>query len=324
MKCLVTGHSGFIGSHLIDLLLSQGHEVYGISGTNRNENKKCRNFYLDLKDTERSGKIIESIAPEVVYALAANAAEGKSLFSPIEITNNNINVFFNTLVPSIRSKKLKRFVFTSSVAVYGSIKIPFKESDRPIPQDIYGICKLTNEDSLKIMSKVHGFEFVIVRPHNVFGPRQNMIDPYRNVVTLFMNHILRKEPYSIYGNGEMRRCFSYVKDVVDVICRCGFENVAGMTFNVGSDKDWSINQLSEAIQKICKKSVSPIYLPDRAQEVHAAILNHSLIKQMFGYKDTPFEEALEETWNWAKQQGPQEYTYTKLEIPSDLVPKNWK
>jgi len=324
MKCLVTGHSGFIGSHLVDILLSKGHDVYGISETNRNENTKCHNFYQDLKDTELAKNVIESIAPEIVYALAADAAEGKSLFSPIGITNNNINVFFNTLVPSIHAKKLKRFVFTSSVAVYGSITIPFKESDTPIPQDIYGISKLTNENSLKVMSRVHGFEFVIVRPHNVFGPRQNMRDPYRNVVTLFMNHILKNEPYSIYGNGQMRRCFSYVKDVVDIIYRCGFENVSGMTFNVGSDKNWSINELSETIQKICKKSVSPIYLADRVQEVHTAVSDHSLIKQIFGYKDTPFEEALEETWNWVKQQGPQEYTYTNLELPSDLTPKNWK
>lgn len=324
MKCLVTGHSGFIGSHLVDLLLSKGHEVYGISGTNRNENTKCHNFYLDLKDTEKSKRIIESISPEIVYGLAADAAEGKSLFSPIEITNNNINVFFNTLVPSIRAKKIKRFVFTSSVAVYGSITITFKESDTPIPQDIYGISKLTNENSLKVMSQVHGFEFVIVRPHNVFGPRQNMKDPYRNVVTLFMNHILRNKPYSIYGNGEMRRCFSYVKDVVYIIYRCGFEQVAGMTFNVGSDMDWSINELSEAIQKICKRSILPAYLPDRVQEINTAVPDHTLIKQVFGYKDTPFQKALEETWNWVKQQGPQEYTYTKLELPSGLTPKNWK
>lgn len=324
MKILVTGQSGLIGSHLVDKLLSQGHEVYGISRTNRNENSKCKNYCLDLRNTDKAKRIIESIAPEIVFALAANAAEGKSLFSPIDITTNNIDVFFNTLVPSIRAGKLKRFIYTSSVAVYGSIEIPFKESDTPIPQDIYGISKLTNENSLKIMSKVYGFEFVITRPHNVFGPRQNMNDPYRNVVTLFMNHILKNEPYSIYGDGEMRRCFSYVKDVVDIICQCGFKDVAGMTFNIGSDLDWSINQLSEVVQKISGHPVSPVYLPDRVQEVHTAISDHNLIKKMFGYKDTPFEEALKETWEWAKKQGPQEYTYTKLELPSTLVPKNWK
>lgn len=324
MKILVTGQSGLIGSHLVDILLSRGHEVYGISRTNRNENSKCKNYCLDLRNTSKAKKVIESIAPEIVFAFAANAAEGKSFFSPIDTTTNNINVSFNTLVPSIRAGKLKRFIFASSVAVYGSIKTPFKESDIPVPQDIYGVSKLTIENSLKIMSQVHGFEYVIVRPHNVFGSRQNMNDPYRNVVLLFMNHILRGEPYFIYGDGEMRRCFSYVKDVVDIIYRSGFEKVAGMTFNVGTDLDWSLNQLSNAIQKICGHTVSPIYLPDRAQEVHTAIPDHNLIKKIFGYKDTPLEKALEETWKWAKEQGPQEYKYTELELPNKLVPKNWK
>ena len=324
MKILVTGQSGLLGSHLVDVLLTHGHEVYGISRTNRNENSKCHNYCLDLRDTDNARKILESIAPEIVFALAANAAEGKSFFSPIDITTNNINVFFNTLVPSIRAGKLKRFIFTSSVAVYGVIKVPFKESDLPKPQDIYGISKLTNEASLKIMSQVHGFEFVIVRPHNVFGPRQNMSDPYRNVVTLFMNHILRNEPYSIYGDGEMRRCFSYVKDVIEAIYHCGFENVAGTTFNIGSDLDWTINQLSNIIQKISGYSVSPIYLPDRAQEVHTAISDHALIKKMVGYKDTPLEKALKETWDWAKEQGPQKYNYTELELTNNLVPQNWR
>lgn len=324
MKILVTGQSGLIGSHLVDMLLSYGYEVYGISGTNRNENPKCKNYCLDLKDTAKAKKIIESIAPEIVFALAANAAEGKSFFSPIDTTTNNIDVFFNTLVPSIRAGKLKRLIFTSSVAVYGSIKTPFKESDIPIPQDIYGVSKLTIENSLKIMSQVHGFEYVIIRPHNVFGPRQNMNNPYMNVVTLFMNHILRGESYSIYGDGEMRRCFSYVKNVVDIIYRSGFEKVAGMTFNVGSDLDWSLNQLSDVIQKISGSTVSPIYLPDRVQEVHAAIPDHTLIKKIFGYKATPLEKALKETWDWAQRQGAQEYTYTELELPNNRVPKNWK
>lgn len=208
--------------------------------------------------------------------------------------------------------------------MYGSIATPFKESDTPIPQDVYGISKLAIENSLKVMSSVHGFEFVIVRPHNVFGPRQNMKDPYRNVVTLFMNHILRNEPYFIYGNGNMRRNFSYVKDVIDIVCRCGYENVAGMTFNVGSDKNWSINELSEVIQKICDHPVLPVHLSDRAQEVHTAICDHTLTKQVFGYKEMSLKKALEETWNWVKKQGPQEYIYTKLEIPSKLIPENWK
>lgn len=324
MKCLVTGQSGLIGSHLVDMLLENGHKVYGISRTDRNNNPGSHNFCLDLRDSTKASEVIESIAPEVVFALAANAAEGKSFFSPIEISTSCIDTFFSTLVPSVRTGKLKRLVFTSSIAVYGSIPTPFKESDSPIPQDIYGISKLTVEKSLRIMSQVHGFEFVIVRPHNVFGPRQNMSDPYRNVVTLFMNQILKNEPYVIFGDGEMRRCFSYVEDVVRIIHRCGFENVAGMTLNVGSNLSWSINQLSTAVQKITGFETKPTYLPERVNEVQQAIADHSLTEKVFGYKETPLKIALQETWEWARNQGPQEYRFTELELPNPNVPENWK
>jgi len=324
MRVLVTGNSGLLGSHLVDRLLEEGHQVFGMSKTIRNLNTKIVNAKVDLRDIDKTARIIAKIEPEIVFHLAANAAEGKSMFSPIDITTNGINTFYNVLVPSIRAGKLKRFVFTSSIAVYGSIHVPFREADLPLPQDLYGINKLSVEQALRVMSKVHGFEYTVVRPHNVTGPRQNMSDPYRNVVTLFMNELLKGNAYSIYGNGEMRRCFSYVKDVVDIIYRCGFENVSGMTFNVGSDKDYSINELSDMIQEVSGIRIKPNYLPDRVQEVHTAIADHTLVKKVFGYIDTPLRQAIEETWASCKAQGPQEYTYTDLEIPSNLAPSNWK
>jgi UDP-glucose 4-epimerase len=323
MRILVTGDSGLMGSHLVDLLVKD-HEVIGISSSTRNDNSLLRREILDLRDRNKSSAVIEDFAPEIIFHLAANAAEGKSMFSPIDITTNGINTFYNVLVPAIKAGSLKRFVFTSSIAVYGSIHVPFRESDLPLPQDLYGINKLAVEQALRVMSRVHDFEYVVVRPHNVTGPRQNMSDPYRNVVTLFMNHLLKNKPYSIYGNGEMRRCFSYVKDVVDIIYRCGFEDVAGMTFNVGSDTDYSINELSHIIQQVANIHLAPIYLPDRVQEVHTAIADHTLVKKVFGYKDTPLRQVIEETWAWCKEQGSQEYSYTDLEIPSKKAPQNWR
>lgn len=323
MKVLVTGDSGLIGSHLIDKLVDEGHEVEGISSTTRNLRANHR-YVVDLKDREATAKIIEEIQPEVVFHLAANAAEGKSMFSPIDITTNGYNTFLNVLVPSIRAKRLKRFVFTSSIAVYGAIHAPFREADLPLPQDLYGINKLAVENALRIMSRVHDFEYVIVRPHNVTGPRQNMSDPYRNVVTLFMNQLLKGQPYSIYGDGEMKRCFSYVKDIIEILYRCGVENVAGMTFNVGSDTAYSINQLSEMIQEVSGIKLTPKYLPDRVQEVHTAIADHTLVRKVFGYKDTPLRQAIEETWEWCKAQGPQEYKFTELELDNTKVPQNWR
>lgn len=323
MNILVTGDSGLIGSHLVDQLV-KSHTVQGLSRSTRNPNPECKRYGVDALDKQKTKEIIAEVAPEVVVHLAANAAEGKSVFSPIEITENNINVFWNILVPAIKAGRLKRFVFVSSIAVYGSIHVPFREQDLPIPQDIYGINKLSIENSLRIMSQVHNFEYVIVRPHNVYGPRQNMTDPYRNVVTLFMNELLKGRAYNIFGDGSMLRCFSYVEDVVRVIAQCVNEDVAGLTFNVGSDHSYTIKELSDIVQMVSKIKIPPNYLPDRVQEVHFAKSDHTLVKKVLGYEDTPLITGITHTWRWAKAQGPQEYRYSELELINDKVPQSWK
>ena len=196
VKVLVTGGAGFIGSHLVDKLIHKGYPVFVIDdlsgGRKENVNQSAKLYQCDLRDVEKTDRIIKKIKPELVFHLAANAAENKAQFSPIDITSRNWNAFINTLVSSVRSG-MKRIVVTSSIAVYGSLQTPFKETDRPEPEDLYGISKLAMEEALKVLSKVHKFEYVITRPHNVYGPRQNMTDPYRNVVTIFMNSLMKKE-----------------------------------------------------------------------------------------------------------------------------------
>jgi UDP-glucose 4-epimerase len=323
VRILVTGSSGLIGSHTARALVKQGHDVYGISRSNNNPVKGETRFNVDLRDKAKTEEIITKIRPKVVYHFAANAAEGKAQFSPIDITERNINIFLNTLVPAINAG-MKRFIFTSSIAVYGSIEIPFKESDPPIPQDIYGINKLACERTLRVLSKVHEFEYVIARPHNVYGPGQNMTDPYRNVVTLFMNSLLKGEAYSIFGDGTMRRCFSYIDDVVDVLTQLKEGDINGLTVNVGSEKTHTINELSDMIKKVSGIDIEPKYLPDRPQEVHTAKSDHSLCRSLFGYKDTAFKKGISETWKWCKKQGPQEHKHTQIEIPSKKLPSTWK
>lgn len=327
MNILVTGGAGFIGSHLVDRLIGAGHTVNVIDdlsgGYKRNLHKQAKFFRCDLRDTARTAKIIEKIKPKIVFHLAANAAENKAQFSPIDITTRNYNTFINTLVPSIKHG-MKRIVVTSSIAVYGALQTPFQESDKPEPEDLYGLSKLMMEESLKILSNIHGFEYVITRPHNVIGPRQNMADPYRNVVTIFMNSLLKNEPYYIYGDGDQRRCFSYIDDVVDALYTCGFANVNKRIFNIGADKDYSLNELSDAIQKISGIFIKPIYLADRPNEVKVAISDHKMAKKYLNYQDTTsLEEGLQETWKYAKKLGSQEYTYTEIELHSQKLPSNW-
>lgn len=321
-RIIVTGGAGFIGSHLVDRLIADGYRVTVIDdlsgGVASHVHKKATLYEEDCRNEKKIDAIFEKERPEIVYHLAANAAEGKSIYSPIDITSRNYDAFIKTLVPFIKYGG-KRFVFTSSIAVYGEGQTPFRETDAPEPEDLYGISKLAIEQTLKVMSKVHDFEYVIARPHNVYGPRQNMSDPYRNVVTIWMNNILRKQPITIYGDGSMKRCFSYIDDVIEPLYKCGFEDVAGMTFNIGSDTSSTLTDLSEAIGT---KDV--VYLPKREQEVQDAIADHTLCKKYLGYHETPLKEGIEKTWEWARGQGPQDPLYTQMELESYKVPQNWK
>lgn len=321
MKVAVTGGAGFIGSHLVDKLINSGHEVLLIDdlsgGKSENINPKSKNEIFDLRDTKRTSNVIMDFKPEVLFHLACNAAENKAQFSPVDITSRNYDAFIKTLTPFIKAGG-KRFVFTSSIAVYGIGQIPFKETDKPEPEDLYGITKLAAEETLKVMSKVHDFEYVIARPHNVYGPRQNMNDPYRNVVTIFMNAVMKGEAYNIYGDGKQRRCFSYIDDVVEALYKCGFDDVSGNTFNIGADKDYSIIELSTEIGGL------GVFTKERPQEVKIAISDHTQAKKMLSYEDkTSLKEGIKKTWEWAKTKGPQLAPFEELELPSLKAPTNW-
>lgn len=328
MRVLVTGGAGFIGSHLVDRLFAQGHDLLVIddlSGGNvENLPAGVAVCTEDCRNWPKIEQVIGNFSPEVVFHLAANAAENKAQFSPIDITSRNYDAFIKVLTAALRHG-MRRIVVTSSIAVYGHQQVPFLESTEPKPEDLYGISKLAMEDSLKVMSKVHDFEWVIVRPHNVFGPRQNMRDPYRNVVTIFMNNLLRGKASTLYGGGEMYRQFSYINDVADAIARCGFDEVAGKIFNIGSDNHCSVKHLYSVIQQVARIKIEPNLAPARPQEVETALANHSKAHKYLHYRDSlTLKQALTETWAWCKEQGPQEPQYTEIEIPSEKLPANWR
>lgn len=327
MKILVTGGAGFIGSHVVDRLVKE-HEVIVVDdltgGKIENINSGADFVKRDVRDYETVESLIGYYKPEVIFHLAANAAENKAQFSPVDITERNFRAGISILTAGIKHG-MKKFIFTSSIAAYGAIPIPFKETDRPEPEDLYGISKYALEESIKVLSKVHGFDWTIVRPHNVYGPRQNMTDPYRNVVTIFLNAVLHDKPYNIYGDGNQIRCFSYIEPVAEAIAKCLDPKTNGKTYNIGSDIAYTVNDLSKAVQSVTGTKHDPIYLPDRPQEVKVAIADHSLAKQDLGYSDNfDLYDGVSNTWIWAKAQGPQEYDYGEVELPSDKLPANWK
>jgi UDP-glucose 4-epimerase len=291
MKIAVTGSAGLIGANLTKKLTKLGHEVYGIDLVTG----------CDLGDEKNTDRVFSEIRPDFVYHLAAEAAEARGQTAPVDMTRQNSGIFVNTLKASINAGT-KRFIYTSSVAVYGEANVPYKEDGPTIPKDIYGVNKLACEQMLKIMAKVHKFEYTIFRPHNIYGPGQSMKDPYKNVVALFMRKLLEGQPYVLYGEGKMRRAFSYVDDVVDALADALKPAYANQTLNVGSEKDVSIKELSDLIQEITGIRVEIELLKARPQEISMFLADHTNQRQLCKYKETPIREGLEKTWEWVKEQ----------------------
>ncbi len=336
MKILVTGAAGFIGSHLVDELLKNGtHEVFSIDnlsgGFTRNVNPASRFTELDLRDREKTEKYISKVKPDILFHLAADATEGRSQFTPISASENNYIAYLYTLVPAIKVG-LKKIVLVSSMSVYGSQKPPFSEEMSKKPDDVYGVTKAAMEDVTEILSNVHGFAYTIIRPHNVYGPRQNITDPYRNVVGIFLNCLLHNKQYYIYGEGEQKRAFTYINDLVPYMAKAGFsDDCNGEAINIGPEKEYKVNELSTAILhswfegREVPKNLIPKYLPLRPLEVVDAYCTNTKSKKLLGYKTSiPLEEGIKRTITWAKSMGPQEFRYTPLELETGNVPLTWK
>lgn len=286
MRILITGSTGLVGSNLVDAL-RDGHDVVGLS----------RREGVDLLDKELAAAIIKRVRPHVVFHLAANAAESRGQVSPIDMTERNLNIFLNVLTPAINCG-VKRFIYTSSVAVYGEAEVPYREDDILKPKDVYGVNKMACEQILKILAKVHGFDYTIFRPHNIYGPHQDMANPYKNVVALFMRNLMENKEICIYGGGKMRRAFSYVDDVVDVLIEALGDRFVNQTVNVGSSIEYGIGELLQKIEVIANKKAKVKHLPARLQEIYLFLPSHKKLHALYPYHETPIEEGLKKTWDF--------------------------
>lgn len=217
------------------------------------------------------------------------------------------------------------------MSVYGKQQVPFRESMTPMPEDIYGITKAAMEQITRVMSSVYGFKYLIFRPHNVYGPRQNLSDPYRNVVGIFINSLLQNKKFYIYGNGAQQRAFSYIDDIIPIIGMAAFnKKIKNETFNVGSDEVVALNQLAGIILKEffgaeVPKNLKPRYLPNRPQEVKNAFCDHKKTQKLLKYEaKTKLHKGIKQTIDWAKSIGPQKFAYLDaFELNHKDIPKTW-
>jgi len=324
----VTGAAGFLGSHLAEAFLKDGNRVICcdnlLGGEQENVPEDAEFHEVDCSDLERLTRIMKG--SDVVYHCAATPYEGFSVFSPYLVTQNIVSASVSTFTAAIRNGA-KRIVFCSSMARYGENKIPFTEDMPPRPQDPYGIGKLASEMLLQNLCSIHEVEWVISVPHNIYGPRQRYYDPFRNVVGIMINMILQNRQPIIYGDGEQRRCFSYIGDDLPILVRMAFDQgVAGQVINVGPDEEFvSINHLARLIAEIMEFDLHPVYVPDRPQEVDLANCSADKARKLLGYQTRySLRDGLMETIKWTAQKGPRPFEYhLPLEIINDKCPKTW-
>lgn len=328
-KIFISGVAGFLGSHLAEALLKEGHEVIGcdnlIGGYIDNVPDGVEFHQVDCKYLNTMKNILKDI--DIVYHCACTPYEGLSVFSPHLICENTYQISV-TLITAAIHNKVKRFVYCSSMARYGEqSQLPFTEEMTPKPQDPYGISKLAVESFLKTMSNVHGMEYVIAVPHNIIGPRQKYDDPFRNVASIMINLMLQGRQPIIYGDGEQKRCFSFVQDDIDCLLKCGFQdNLNGEIINIGPDEEFiTINDLAKTIAEMLNFDLKPRYFPKRPQEVKFATCSADKARKLLGYQTkTSLREGLQKMIRYIKERGVRKFRYhLTLEIKNEKTPKTW-
>lgn len=325
---LVTGGAGFIGSHVADELLAAGHRVVVLDdlsgGFRDNVDERATFVEGSILDVGLIARLFDEHRFDYVFHLAAYAAEGLSHFIKRFNYQNNLIGSVNLINASVEHD-VRCFVFASSIAVYGSAAPPVSEDVAPAPVDPYGVAKAAVEQELRITQEVFGLPYIVFRPHNVYGERQNIGDRYRNVVGIFMNQILQGEPLPIFGDGTQTRAFSYIGDVAPVIASSIHRaDALGQVFNIGADRPVSVNELGQVVSRAMDVAFRPEYLP-RRHEVDHVFATHERVRSVLGFEDrVALEDGIAAMARWAKGAGArQSKPFDALELRRHLPP-SWR
>lgn len=327
---LVTGAAGFIGSHVCDNLVLNGYNVIALDdlsgGFQDNVHSKAKFVEGSINDFNLINNLFEKYQFEYVFHLAAYAAEGLSHFIRRFNYYNNLIGSVNLINASVNVGSVKCFVFTSSIAVYGHNQLPMHEDTVPAPEDPYGIAKYAVEQDLVAAKEMFDLDFMIFRPHNVYGERQNIGDPYRNVVGIFMNKIMQGKKLSIFGDGSQTRAFSHIDDVAPIIAKCiGNKEAYNQVFNIGADKPYTVKELATIV---CNAFEVPEMLEflDARKEVEHAYSDHSKVRSYFGemFSHVELTRGIERMVEDAKEKGPRQGDkFGSIEVEKNM-PLSWQ
>lgn len=329
MKSIViTGVAGLLGSRLADWLIQHktAYKIIGIDnlmgGYRSNVHPKVDFHQLDLSTDDLEGVFSENEVA-YVYHFAAYAAEGLSPFIRKFNYQNNLVATANIINNCIKYK-VGKLIFTSSMATYGVGNPPFNEDDQPAPIDPYGIAKYACEMDIKVAGEQHGLDWCIIRPHNVYGIKQNIWDRYRNVLGIWMYQKLNNEPFSVFGTGEQKRAFSYVDDILEPLWIAAVSpDASNQIINLGGTVDYTLKEAAETLAEIV--GGHPIQYLEARHEVKYAYATHQKSQVLLNYKDTvTLKEGLERMWQWAQEQPMRDrFTWGQYELDEGLY-SFWK
>ena len=329
MKVLITGVAGLLGSRLADWLVETQPEieVVGIDdlsgGYKENINPKVEFWQMNLV-THPIENCFEVHKFDYVFHFAAYAAEGLSPFIRQYNYENNLVATARVINQCIKHD-VKRLVFTSTLAVYGyGYGGIFDEKQIPKPIDPYGVAKYACEMDIQIAGEQHGLDWCIIRPHNVYGIKQNIWDKYRNVLGIWMYQHLNGEPMTIFGDGEQTRAFSYIDDIIEPLWNSAIRPDASKEIiNLGGVEEWSINKVNEVLRKVIGEG-EVVYKEGRHEVKHSIPTWQKSIDILGFEHKKKFEDGLKDMWQWAQTQPKRErFVWPHYELDNGIY-SFWK
>jgi len=329
---LITGVAGLLGSRLADWIIENKPEykVVGVDdlsgGYRENVNQKVDFWEIDLVNPKhRLDLCFEENNFDYVFHFSAYAAEGLSPFIRTYNYDNNLKATARVVNECIKNN-IKRLVFTSTLAIYGHGEGGiFDENQQPSPIDPYGVAKYACEMDIQIANEQHGLDYCIIRPHNVYGIKQNIWDKYRNVLGIWMYQHLNNQPLTIYGDGEQTRAFSFIDDSIEPLFNAAIRPEASKEIiNLGGIEEVSINQASKILCEVIGEDIDVQHLEGRHEVKHSIPTFQKSIDLLgFEYKTT-MHSGLTQMWEWAKNQPMRErFEWSEYELDKGIY-SYWK